>query len=154
MSDIFDPKMLERLVAASNPPAIVRSADSYQDPANPDWQGPIGKEKKANKWATISAVAGPLADGLSTQWAMNQSGPNVQIAEGNPIFGKNPSGGKILGIKALQAAISGLLTHYGGKTHPESANVFGFGTGAINGTAAAFNIKNGLHAKELNKGSK
>lgn len=140
MSDLFSPQALAALVAASNPPAEVRQADVEAKP------------KKSPAWATLASVLGPLADGASTAWAMNQSGPNARIQERNPLYGSNPSAGKIMGIKAGQAALQGLLTHLIGKRSPTAAKIIGAGTGAIHGTVTGMNIKNGLKARELNKG--
>lgn len=159
MPNIFDPKNLERLVAASNPPQQVQSVDPTKHPdywqGPPDeWQGPHKKPDVAGKWATALAVLGPLADGISTKWAMDQSGPNMKIAEGNPIFGKNASGNKILGIKAGQAALQGLLTHLAREIAPNSARVAGVSSALIGGIPAAMNVRNGLKAREANKGVK
>lgn len=108
-------------------------------------------KKDAHKTALLAAILGPLADGGSTMWAMNQSGPHMRVGEGNPIYGDNASAGKVMGVKAIQAALQGLLTHYIGKEHPTAANILGYGTGAINGAIAAKNIHTGLKAREANK---
>lgn len=148
----FSKEALNRLVAqqlAESPPAITQQLDQPYQPEGPPWT-----PRKGPKWATITNVLAPLTDGASTMWAMNQSGPNAQVNEGNTIFGKNPSAGKIMGIKASQAAIQGILTHVARKTHPNSARAIGIGSAIVGGIPTAMNIRTGLKAKEANKGSK
>ena len=161
MSDSpFSKAAMDRLVAQSlreSPPAIEQQVENYgpEAPIEVEEYGPPAR-KHGPRMATLLNILAPLADGASTAWAMNQSGPNARIVESNPIYGKNPSAGKIMGIKASQAAIMGLLSHFGGGegNGRGAAKVSAGINAATGGYATAMNIKNGLLVKKLNNGVK
>lgn len=127
------------LVASANP---VMGQEAPQTP------------QSAPKWAVGLAVAGPLADGISTKWAINQSGPNVRVMEGNTIFhkmfGSNVTSNEILAFKVGQAALMGTLVHYQGKQNRKAAIATALITAGINFTVSALNVKNGMYARDLN----
>ena len=106
-------------------------------------------------WATTLAVAGPLADGLSTHYAIGQSGPNARIAEGNGfyshLFGSDVTRNEILAFKVGQAALSGLIIHYAGKEDRERAIGATLIMAAIHATATAMNIRAARQAQRLNR---
>lgn len=123
----FDPKALEALVAMelkNNPPAIEAPA-------------PADRKKGVSKWAQLATLGGHMADAGTTIHALN-SNPNAM--ESNPIYGKHPSAGKILGIKGGTAALQMLMQHMIGKSSPKAANIMGVGTGAALGGVAASNF--------------
>ena len=122
----FSKAALDSLVAAElNKPRVEVSA-----PAPPP------EKKGVSKWAQLATLAGHAADAASTIHALRQPG----LREGNPIFGDNPSAGKIAGVKAGGAALQMLLQHYIGKRAPKATNIIGFGTGAALGGLAAHNM--------------
>lgn len=106
-------------------------------------------------WATTLTVAGPLADGLSTVYAINQSGPNARVVEGNAfyhkLFGDDVTGNEIMAFKIGQAALFGTIVHYAGKTNRKAAIGVAVLTFAINITVSAVNVRNAHHAKRLNE---
>lgn len=145
MSDSpFSKASLDALVAQS----LRESPPTISQPAEPV------RTKGGGKWAMMGNVLGPLADGISTKWAIDQSGPNMQVRELNPLFGKNPSSNKILGIKAGQAAIQGLMSHFVGKKSPMVAKILGAMNAGVGGAMAVKNVRNGLAAKKANEGVK
>lgn len=153
---IFSKSNLDRLVQQSNQQYAPPQEDFIGPPDEGFNAGPAMPEpKRAGKWATLANIMGPLVDGASTMWAMNQSGPNMQVAEGNGIFGKNPSAGKIMGIKAGQAALQGLLSHFArGDQGANGAKLSGIANAGVGTYAAINNIRAGLQAREANKGVK
>lgn len=123
MSSFLDPKALQSLVAAqlqNSPPAEVREA-------------PEQPKKGASWWAHLANAGGAAADLGSTMYALKQPG----LREANPIYGDNPSMGKIMGAKAGTAALSALMMHF--MPH-KLANVMGVGSGLFQGGIAAHNL--------------
>lgn len=108
-------------------------------------------KKKAPLWAQLLNVAGPMADGLSTMHVMNQSGPMadgsgyVSGVESNPLYGKNATAGKVLGIKGGQAALSVLMSHF----FPKIAKPLGIANGALGGLATGLNMNTANKIKKL-----
>jgi len=107
-------------------------------------------------WATTLAVAGPLADGMSTVYAINQSGPHAKVMEGNTfyhkLFGADVKGAEIMAFKVGQAALFGAIVHYAGQKDRKAAIGVAIATAAINFTVSALNVKNGMLARDLNRG--
>lgn len=97
-------------------------------------------------WATSLAVAGPLMDGASTVYAINQSGPKMQIKEGNGLyyrlFGSNVRPGEIMAFKVGQAALMGAIVHAAGKEHRGLA----IGAALVQFAVNAWATSNNLHA--------
>lgn len=114
------------------------------------------KEQSAPWWATTLAVAGPLADGFSTHYAIGQSGPYARVLEGNTfyhkLFGSNVTRNEILAFKVGQAALMGALVHYQGKSNRKAAIATALITAGINFTVSALNVRNGMLARDLNRG--
>lgn len=112
----------------------------------------------APKWAVALAASGPLADGISTAWAMHQSGPHARVGEGNSVyrklFGADVTGGEILAAKIAQAAVWGAVIHYAGKQNRKAAIGVAIATAAIHFTVSALNVRNGMRARELNRGTR
>lgn len=108
-------------------------------------------------WATSLAVAGPLADGMTTVYAIHASGPYARVAEGNPIFsklfGSDVTPGEIMAFKVGQAALMGTLVHYQGKSNRKAAIATAVITAGINFTVSALNYRNGQRARRLNGGA-
>lgn len=106
-------------------------------------------------WATSLAVAGPLADGISTVYALKQSGPNARVMEGNAIyarlFGADVKAGEILAFKVGQAALFGAVVHYAGKKERKAAIGVAILTAGINFTVSAMNYRNAQMARRLNR---
>ena len=115
-------------------------------------------DKGAPWWATTLAVAGPMADGLSTHYAIGQSGPNARIAEGNGfyshLFGSNVTRNEILAFKVGQAALSGLIIHYAGKEDRKRAIASAVIMAAIHATATTMNLRAARQARRLNGGAR
>ena len=107
-------------------------------------------------WATTLAVAGPLADGLSTWYAMRQSGPIAQSVEGNRffhrLFGSDVKGGEIMLFKVGQAALLGALVHYNStvRAHRAYAIYAAVVTVALHGWVASQNLRIAQRVKRLN----
>lgn len=121
----FSKSALDTLVADSireNPPAVS---------APP----PEAKKKGVSKWAQLATLGGHMADAGTTIHALNQG-----AMETNPLYGENPSAGKVLGMKGGTAALQMLLQHFLGKKNPTAANVLGYGTGAAMGGVAGWNM--------------
>lgn len=112
-----------------------------------------------SKWWTVGvpivAAAGPMFDGATTWWAMEQSGPHADAMEGNPffhtVFGDDVKPLEIFAFKAGQAALTAAATHYllktGKKKRIASALIANVVTHATIGT---MNIKNGRKVRRLN----
>jgi hypothetical protein len=141
MSD-FSKAALDALVAQNLAQDTSRSAISAPAPE---------KRKGAPAWAQILNIAGPIADGLSTMHVMNQSGPMadgsgyVKGVEANPIYGKNPTAGKIMAVKGGQAALSALVSHF----FPKIAKPLGVANGIVGGAAAGLNLHTANKIKKL-----
>lgn len=92
-------------------------------------------------WATTLAVAGPLADGASTVYAMRQPG----VVEGNPVFyhlfGSDVTSGEIMAFKVGQAVLVGTVVHYAGKRNRKAAIGVAVATFAINAVAVGINLR-------------
>lgn len=113
------------------------------------------KPSKRTHWSiTTLAVAGPLADGFSTYWAIKQSGPHAQVAEGNTfyhkMFGQDVKPGEILGFKIGQAAVMGLVTHFAGEKYRPHMLVTAAASAVLGGFASTINIKNGRAVRRFN----
>jgi len=110
---------------------------------------------KRTPWAfTALAVAGPLADGISTYWAIKQSGPIARVAEGNAffhhLFGSNVTPGEILAFKIVQATVMGLNAHYTPPNRRERAIFAAVSSAVIFGVVSTMNVRGGLAARRLN----
>lgn len=105
-------------------------------------------------WATTLAVAGPLADGLSTYYGIKQSGPNARVAEGNGfyhhLFGANVKPSEILAFKVAQAALMGYGVHAVGRQSRERAIGSALIQGAVHAVVSVLNMKNAAKARRLN----
>lgn len=112
----------------------------------------------ASWWATTLAIAGPLADGFSTVYALNQSGPNARVAEGNgfyhKLFGADVKAGEIMAFKVGQAALFGAIIHYASKAPEHRAKAIGvaIATAGINFFVASQNMRTAATARRLNAG--
>lgn len=110
------------------------------------------------KWATALAVAGPLADGLSSWYAMRQSGPVAQSIEGNAffhhLFGSNVKGSEILAFKVGQAALLGALVYHHSRSRQdrEVAIFAAVMTAAIHSVVTVRNLQVAQRVKCLNSG--
>lgn len=89
------------------------------------------------KIAIPSLVIGGAADGLSTHHALKQPG----LQEGNPLYGKNPSGGRIGLIKGASAVSQLLLLDRLAKTKPKLAKGIAIGMGVLQAGVAANNMR-------------
>jgi len=111
--------------------------------------------KGAPWWATTLAVAGPIADGLSTHYAIGQSGPNAQIIEGNgfyyKLFGSDVTSNEIMAFKVGQAALTGLVVHGAGLTHRKAAIAGALIMFSVNAIATGYNLRAAGQAKRLNQ---
>ena len=106
-------------------------------------------------WLTGLAVAGPLADGLSTYYAMQQSGPVAKVVENNRffhhVFGSNVRPGEILAFKLGQAVIMGYGVHAGYRNDKEKAIGIALMQAVMGGWYAARNLDNAARARQLNR---
>lgn len=109
-------------------------------------------------WATTLAVAGPIADGLSTVYAIRQSGPNARVIEGNGLyykmFGSDVKPGEIMAFKVAQAALMGTVVHFGGRHSREMAIGTAILQSGINFFVASLNMRTAAKAKRLNTGQR
>ena len=112
----------------------------------------VPETRSAPWWATAISVALPVADGLSTFYALQQPG----TAEGNRffhhLFGSNVRPAEILGFKVAQGAVMGLSTHYGWRNRDRRAGiVFSMVvSGIVHGRVTAKNLDNAALARRLN----
>jgi len=129
---------------AASPPVAATTTSS--EPSRTPW------------WATTLAVAGPLADGLSTVHAIKQSGPKARVMEGNTfyhkLFGADVKAGEIMAFKTAQAALMGLAVHYGGQTSRERAIGAALVQGALHTVVSVLNMRAAATARRLNAGQK
>lgn len=134
------------------PAASVSGLTGFAEPIVPETVSITAPS--APKWATMLAIAGPLADGLSTMYAMRQSGPHARVAEGNgfygKLFGSNVKGYEIMAFKVAQAAFFGYSTHVGGRKNMERAIGSAIMQSAINFWVTSRNMKNAAKARSLN----
>ncbi len=111
--------------------------------------GIASAQEQAPKWATTLAVAGPIADGLSTHYALGQPGTR----EGNPffsrMFGSDVTRNEILGFKVGQAVLTGLAVHHVGKVDRKGAIGLAIATAAVNFGVSAWNVKQAQKARGL-----
>lgn len=111
-------------------------------------------EKPAPWWATTLAVAGPLADGVSTVYAMKQSGPHARVIESNGfyrgLFGADVTSGEVMAFKVGQAALFGAIVHYAGKKDRKAAIGVAILTAGINFTVSALNVRAAQQARRMN----
>lgn len=117
-----------------------------------------GEPKAAPWWATTLAVAGPLADGLSTVYAIGQSGPQARVMEGNAfyhrLFGSDVKAGEIMAFKVAQAALMGAVVHHAGKRNRAGAISVAVLTAGVNFAVSALNVRVARHAQRLNAGQR
>jgi hypothetical protein len=93
-------------------------------PEKPSVLGPI-----------LATIAGNLADGGSTMWALKQPGTR----EVNPLLGQNPAA--IFGLKAAITVPQILLEKYlANHGHPKAAKILGYTLGGLGAGLAAHNI--------------
>ena len=109
----------------------------------PTISAPADEKKGVSKWAQLASIAGHGIDAGTTIHALNKG-----AMEGNPLYGEQPSAGKVLGIKAGSAALQALMQHFIGKKSPGVANALGYGTGIGLG---AIGINNMINANKSNK---
>jgi hypothetical protein len=106
-------------------------------------------------WATTLAVAGPIADGLSTMYALNQSGPAGRVYEGNGfyqhLFGSNVRPGEIMAFKVTQAAVIGLATHFAPKDRRAQVIANVVMSGAIYSVVTTMNMQAAAKARRDNR---
>lgn len=109
-------------------------------------------------WAMALTVAGPLADGLSTMYAIKQSGPVAKVMEGNSfyhkLFGADVKPGEIMAFKVAQAAVLGLAVHGAGKTSREKAIGSALILGGLQTFVSVMNMRAAETAKRLNAGQR
>lgn len=109
--------------------------------------------KPAPWWATSLAVAGPLADGLSTHYALGH--PSVR--EGNPffahLFGSNVTRNEILAFKAGQAALYGWVTRSDWNRNRERAIGLLAVNVVVHAVVSGFNIQAARQARRLHHGT-
>jgi len=107
----------------------------------------VTPEQSAPKWAVILATAGPLADGMSTYYALGQS----NVREGNPfyskLFGSDVTRGEIMAFKVGQAALTGGIIYAAGKTNRKAAIGVAIATAVINFGVSYWNIQQAQKAK-------
>lgn len=120
----FDAKALNELVARE----LAKPEAGVTAPA-PE------RPKRISPWAQLATIAGHSADIGTTVHALKKG-----AKEQNPIYGENPSLGKLVGIKAGGAALQVLLQQMLGKKNPKIANALGYGAGAAMAGLAAHNI--------------
>lgn len=110
--------------------------------------------RDAPRWATMLAIAGPLADGLSTVYALRQTGPHAQVKEGNSfytkLFGANVKSHEIMALKVVQAAFMGYGVHAGARKNMERAIGSAILQSAVNLFVASRNMKSAAAARRLN----
>lgn len=115
----------------------------------------VEKPKGTPGWATSLAVAGPLMDGASTVYAINQSGPKARIAEGNGfyyrLFGSNVRPGEIFAFKVGQSVLMGAIVHAAGKEHRGLAIGAAVIQFAVNAWATSQNMRNAGIVRRLNR---
>lgn len=104
-------------------------------------------------WATTLAVAGPLADGATTVYALRQPG----VVEGNTfyyrLFGSDVKAGEILAFKVGQAALFGAIVHAAGKQNRKAAIGVAVLTFGINVAVSGWNMKQAQRAQQLGRTS-
>lgn len=103
----------------------------------------------APKWAVGLAVAAPIADGVSTVYAMRQPG----VGEGNPfyhtLFGPDVTGGQVMAFKVGQAAVMGVVVHQVGKRSRKGAMALAVVSAGINFGVSALNYRTAQQAKGM-----
>ena len=142
----------EAVLSVTSPASLVPFAVSVAP------EGTSVAKRRTPWWATTLAVAGPLADGLSTVYALRQSGPNARVSEGNGfyrhLFGSDVKAREIMAFKAAQAALAGYAVKVGGGYSLETVVGSAIIQSAIHFFAASQNMKNASLAKRLNAGAR
>lgn len=141
----------EAMLPAPSPSGLV----AFATPVTPEAIS-IAPRRAAPWWATTLAVAGPLADGLTTVYALRQSGPQGKVMEGNTfyhkLFGADVKPREILAFKIAQAAFMGYGVHVGGKHSLEKAVGSAVMQAAINFWVSSRNMRAAATARKLNAG--
>lgn len=125
-------------------------------PAFAQSSAPDPEHKAMSKWWAAAVAAGPIFDGATTWWAMEQSGPAMRIREGNgfyhKIFGKDAKGWEIMAFKTGQALILGYGMHEIGKKKEGVERVIYavVVNSLVSGIAGGINIKRGMRARRIN----
>ncbi len=153
-------------VAAAASTSLVVSAEAILPAPSPSglvaFATPVTPEaisitpRSAPWWATTLAVAGPLADGLTTVYALRQSGPQGKVMEGNTfyhkLFGADVKPREILAFKIAQAAFMGYGVHVSGRHSLEKAVGSAVMQAAINFWVSSRNLRTAATARKLNAG--
>lgn len=103
--------------------------------------------QEAPKWAVALAASGPLADGVSTYYALQQ--PDVREANQfyARLFGSDVTPGEILAVKVAQAAVFGAVVHAAGKQHRKAAIGVAILTASIHFAVSAWNVSQAHKAR-------
>lgn len=102
-------------------------------------QSKKASHSKMHKFGLPVMMGGQIADALSTISALKR--PNTH--EGNPIYGKKPSAGKVWGIKAATTLPTAYLLDRLASDHPKLALGLALGIGALGFGAAGWNQTRG-----------
>jgi hypothetical protein len=143
-------------VALSSSPALARQVTDVVSLA-PSVEASL-EPRPAPRWATTLAVAGPLADGLTTIYAIRQSGPNARVVEGNrlyyKLFGADVKPAEIMAFKVGQAALMGSFVHFIGKRSQKAAIATAILHSAVNFYVASQNMRTATAAARRNAGTR
>lgn len=142
----------EAVLSVTSPASLVPFATAVSP------EGATIARRGAPWWATTLAIAGPLADGLSTVYALGQSGPTVKVSEGNGfyhhLFGSDVKASEIMAFKVGQAALMGYAVHVGGRHSREGVIGSAIIQSALHFFVASRNMKTASMAKRLNAGAR
>lgn len=133
-------------------PATVRLSDvaalypvDYRQVGPPERQpAPPLKAKKDHTgihWSLAAMLGGHILDALSTHAALKRPG----VEEANPVFGKRPGLGKLLGIKAAGAIPTAILLDKMHDKHPKLTKALAL---AIGGVGAGIAMRNNQQGRQ------
>ena len=128
------------LNAAAVKSALIRMMDGPMGPMADEPKTAPEKKSHTGMHASLGVMAGgQVADALTTIAALKRSGTE----EGNPVYGRNPSAGKVLGIKAATMIPIALLLDRLHDKHPKLAKGLALGVGGLGAGVAMHNAQVG-----------
>lgn len=113
--------------------------EALQSPGPPKADPPEKKSHTGMHWSLAAMAGGQAADVASTIQALQRPG----VVETNPILGKRPNAGQLIGLKAAGLVPLGILLDKAHDKHPKLAKAIALGVGGYGAYLAARNHQKG-----------
>ena len=109
-------------------------------PATAQVYGPVDTDKQDRKESTKWEVAYQVLNVVDAAQTIDCLNRNVCI-EANPLYGRNPSKGKIIGIKLATGVIHWLVFDHIADRNPKAAKIFSKVSVIVQGGVVAANLR-------------